>query len=88
MLSTKHGSSLSTTSRRNRITNEIIRKPNVVTNYNKYMGGVDRSDHKQCSQIIQVVEKGFFPCSCHYSAGCLHSILHWSSKWQYDPQIV
>jgi hypothetical protein len=44
MLSTKHGSSLSTTSRRNRITNEIIRKPNVVTNYNKYMGGVDRSD--------------------------------------------
>ena len=26
MLSTKHGSSLSTTSRRNRITNEIIRK--------------------------------------------------------------
>jgi hypothetical protein len=40
MLSTKHGSSLSTTSRRNRITNEIIRKPNVVTNYNKYMGGV------------------------------------------------
>jgi hypothetical protein len=24
--------------------NEIIRKPNVVTNYNKYMGGVDRSD--------------------------------------------
>jgi hypothetical protein len=43
MLSTKHGSSLSTTSRRNRITNEIIREPNVVTNYNKYMGGVDRS---------------------------------------------
>jgi hypothetical protein len=40
MLSTKHGSSLSTTSRRNRITNEIIRKTNVVTNYNKYMGGV------------------------------------------------
>jgi hypothetical protein len=24
--------------------------------------------HKQCSQIIQVVEKGFFPCSCHYIA--------------------
>ena len=44
MLSTKHGSSLSTTSRRNQITNEIICKPNVVTNYNKYMGGVDRSD--------------------------------------------
>jgi hypothetical protein len=44
MLSTKHGSSLSTTSRRNPITNEIIRKPNVVTNYNKYMGRVDRSD--------------------------------------------
>ena len=38
MLSTKHGSSLTTTSRRNPITNEIIRKPNVVTNYNKYMG--------------------------------------------------
>jgi hypothetical protein len=44
MLSTKHGSSLSTTPRRNPITNEIICKPNVVTNYNKYMGGVDRSD--------------------------------------------
>jgi hypothetical protein len=37
-------SSLSTTPRRNPITNEIICKPNVVTNYNKYMGRVDRSD--------------------------------------------
>ena len=45
--------------------NEIIRKPNVVTNYNKYMGGVDRSD-QMISYTNNVVKsfkwwkKGFF----------------------------
>jgi hypothetical protein len=62
MLSTKHGSSLSTTSRRNPITNEIIRKPNVVTNYNKYMGGVDRSD--QMISYTNNVVKSFLPLQC------------------------
>jgi hypothetical protein len=29
---------------RDKDTNEIIMKPNMVVNYNKYMGGVDTSD--------------------------------------------
>ena len=44
MLSTVHGSDMSATRRREKDTNEIIMKPSMVVNYNKYMGGVDRSD--------------------------------------------
>ena len=79
MPSTNHGSSLSTTPRRNPITNEIICKPNVVTNYNKYMGRVDRSDQmiSYTNNVVKLFKqnKKNSPCSCHYSAGCLHSIL-------------
>ena len=35
---------MSSTLRRDKDTNEIIMKPSMVVNYNKYMGGVDRSD--------------------------------------------
>jgi hypothetical protein len=44
MLSTVHGSDMSATHRRDKDTHVIIMKPSVVVNYNKYMGGVDRSD--------------------------------------------
>jgi hypothetical protein len=44
MLSTVHGSDMSATHRRDKDTNVIIMKPSMVVNYNKYMGGVDRSD--------------------------------------------
>jgi hypothetical protein len=44
MLSTVHESDMSATHRRDKDTNEIIMKPSMVVNYNKYVGGVDRSD--------------------------------------------
>jgi hypothetical protein len=44
MLSTVHGSDMSATHRRDKDTNVIIMKPSMVVNYNKNMGGVDRSD--------------------------------------------
>lgn len=44
MLSTIHGSDLSVSHRRDTVNDTIIMKPNMVINYNKYMGGVDRSD--------------------------------------------
>jgi hypothetical protein len=44
MLSNVHGSDMSATRCRDKDTNVIIMKPSMVVNYNKYMGGVDRSD--------------------------------------------
>ena len=43
-LSSIHGSDLVPTRRTSYNSNEIIKKPEVVVQYNKYMGGVDRSD--------------------------------------------
>ena len=44
MLSTIHGSDLSASRRRDVVTDANIMKPDMVLKYNKYMGGVDRSD--------------------------------------------
>jgi hypothetical protein len=55
MLSTVHGSDISATRRRDKDTNEIIMKPIMVVNYNKYMGRVDRSD-KMISYTNSIVK--------------------------------
>ncbi|XP_071479178.1 piggyBac transposable element-derived protein 4-like [Diadema antillarum] len=44
MLSTIHSSSFSDTQKRDRVTGEPIQKPDIVLDYNSYMGGVDLSD--------------------------------------------
>ena len=44
MLSTVYWSDLSAICQRDKDINEIIMKPNMVVDYNKYMGGVDTSD--------------------------------------------
>ena len=44
MISTMHSSAFSDTDKKDRATGETIRKPQIVLDYNKYMGGVDLSD--------------------------------------------
>ena len=44
MLSTVEDVQLVDTGRTNRVTGELVRKPRIVYQYNKYMGGVDRVD--------------------------------------------
>ena len=44
MLSTCHNSETAETGRVERATGTAVRKPKVIIDYNKYMGGVDRSD--------------------------------------------
>lgn len=44
MLTTMHTASMEDTGKVDRVTNRPIRKPKVVLDYNKYMGGVDCSD--------------------------------------------
>ena len=80
VLSTIHDDSMVSKQRRTRQATEgveVVQKPAVIEDYNKYMGGVDKSDHLLWLQKVckEVVEACIFPPprTCH--GKCVHLVL-------------